>query len=143
LEEQKEDLRGRFGRESPWWVPEAIDERIFEKLYGGLRGFIHEVVDDPKHELRDVIDGRIAELVENLQHDPALVERGEALKEELLADPALRAWTASMWDDLRRSLLAQAGDPGSPLRQRLASAAQAFGERLAADPALQARVDGG
>src|SRR5690606_14181411 len=73
LVEQRESLRERFGRESPWWVPEAIDERIFEKLYNGLRGFVAEVVNDPRHELRDHLDQRLAELVERLQHDATLI----------------------------------------------------------------------
>ncbi len=128
LEQQKEDFRGRFGKESPWWVPESIDDRIFEKLYGGLRGFLAEVVDDPAHAL---------------QHDPAMAARGEEVKEELLAHPALREWTASLWTDVRRGLAELAADPASPLRQRLESAVRSLGERLAADPALQARVDHG
>jgi len=143
LEEQKEDLRGRFGRESPWWVPESIDDRIFDKLHGGLRGFLGEVIADPDHELRGVLDERLAALVDGLQHDPDLIARGEALKEDLLADPALGGWTRSVWADVRRSLVEQAGDPASPLRTRLESAVLAFGDRLATDAGLQARVDGG
>jgi uncharacterized membrane-anchored protein YjiN (DUF445 family) len=143
LVEQKEDLRGRFGRESPWWVPEPVDDRVFERLHGGLRGFLAEVVADTGHELRGHLDRRLAQLVEDLQHDPAMAARGEALKEELLAHPALRTWTGSLWTDLRATLAEQAGDPASPLRQRLEAAVLAFGERLAEDAALQERVDGG
>jgi uncharacterized membrane-anchored protein YjiN (DUF445 family) len=143
LLEQKEDLRGRFGKESPWWVPETIDDRIFDKIHGGLRGFLAEVVADPRHELRAHLDGRLAQLVHDLQHDPALLARGEGLKDELLAHPALRRWTGSLWADVRRTLVEQAEDPESPLRARLEAAVRAFGERLGSDPALQARVDGG
>jgi uncharacterized membrane-anchored protein YjiN (DUF445 family) len=143
LVEEQEQLRGRFGRESPWWVPESIDDRIFEKLHGGLRGFIAEVVANPDHELRDHLDARLADLVVRLQQDPALIARGEELKEELLAHPELRAWTASVWADAKETLARQAADPASPLRQRLESAVDSLGERLAADPALRAKVDGG
>ena len=143
LVEQKEDLRGRFGKESPWWVPESIDDRIFDKLHGGLRGFLAEVVDDPSHELRTELDNRLAKLVQDLQHDPAMQARGEQLKDELLADPAVRTWTAAMWSDVKRTLAEQARDADSPLRRRLESAVTALGERLATDAALQARVDHG
>ena len=143
LVDQKEDLRSRFGKESPWWVPESIDDRIFDKLHGGLRGFLSEVVNDPKHELRTELDNRLAKLVQDLQHDPAMQARGEQLKDELLADSAVKTWTASIWTDIKATLVAQAGDPESPLRTRLESAVTALGERLAADPALQARFDAG
>ena len=143
LVEQKEDLRSRFGRESPWWVPESIDDRIFEKLHGALRGFIVEVVGDPGHELRGQIEVRLRTFIERLQHDPELMERGERLKEELLGNAAIRQWSTSIWADAKATLAEQAADPTSPLRQRLESAIAALGERLAEDHALQAKVDRG
>lgn len=143
LVEEKDQLRSRFGQESPWWVPESIDDRMFEKLHGGLRGFIHEVVDDPRHQLRDHLDARLADLAQRLRDDPALIARGEELKAELLEHPELRAWTASLWADAKEALARQAADPASPLRVRLERAVEGLGERLAADPALQARVDEG
>ena len=143
LVEQHDQLRGRFGQESPWWVPETIDDRIFEKLVGGLRGFIAEVVADPRHELRGHLDDRLAELVQRLQSDPDLIARGEAVKEELLGHPELRAWSASVWADAKATLAAQAADPGSSLRLRLEGAVSSFGERLAVDDGLQAKIDSG
>ena len=96
----------------------------------GLRGFLAEVVDDPKHELRDHLDERLRAFAHDLQHDPELPARGEELKREMLAHPALREWTASMWADAKAALAEQAVDPESTLRLRLASAAASLGERL-------------
>jgi uncharacterized membrane-anchored protein YjiN (DUF445 family) len=141
LLEQKADLRARFARESPWWVPDPLDDRLFEKLYGGLRGFIAEVVADPRHELRDHLDGRLAELIDRLQTDPAFAARAEELKEEVLAHPALRRWTGSLWTDLKAAIVAQTADPDSTLRRGLEAAADGLGERLRTDPALAAKVD--
>src|SRR5690606_15958923 len=64
-------------------------------------------------------------------------------KAELLEHPELRAWTASLWADAKAALARQAADPGSPLRVRLERAIEGLGQRLAADPALQAKVDEG
>ena len=52
LEANRETLRDRFGRESPWWVPEKIDSRIFDKLTTALEAFLREVSNDQHHELR-------------------------------------------------------------------------------------------
>ena len=40
LDEQRTDLRGRLDQESPWWVPEPIDDRIFDKIYNGVTLFL-------------------------------------------------------------------------------------------------------
>ena len=77
MDDHRESLRKRFGKESPWWVPESIDDRIFTKLFDGLRGFLAEVGDSPHHEFRQYLEGRVADLAQRLQTDPDLLARGE------------------------------------------------------------------
>jgi len=141
LEENRGDLRGRFSSESPWWIPEPIDDRIFDKIYRGLATFLQQVIDDPSHELRQHLDKRLADLVERLGSDPALIARGEKLKEEILEHPAVRNWMGSLWGDLKRSLVDQSTDPDSELRRRIEQTALAFGASLNNDPSLRAKVD--
>ena len=141
IEQNREHLRTRFGRESPWWVPDPIDSRIFEKLYNGLHGFLGEVAATPDHELRRYLDERMAVLSERLRTDPELAARGEKLKEEILAHPAVRGWTASLWTELKDTVRQQAADEDSELRRRLADGATHFGRTLAADASLRAKVD--
>ena len=141
LDENRESLRARFGHESPWWVPETIDDRIFTKLFDGLHGFLVEVGDSPHHEFRKYLEERVAVLAERLQNDPELIARGEEVKEQILTHPAVQAWTASLWTDLKALLHRQASDPSSQLRQRIASEVAAVGRRVAADPDLQVKVD--
>ena len=142
LDANRYTLRSRFGRESPWWVPESIDDRIFDKLYVALRGFLTEVSGAPNHEFRRYLDERVADLIVRLQEDPELIARGEKLKEELLDHPAVRRWSASLWVDLKRTLQEQAADPDSELRQRIQTAVASVGASLRSDAELQAKVDG-
>ena len=142
LDEQKDLLRGRFGRESPWWVPEPIDERIFTKLYGGMRGFLVEVSNTDNHDLRHYLDRRLEELIDRLQHDPDYAAKGDAWREELLAHPAVREWIASLWGELKTAVVTQSGDPDSELRRRIESAASQAGATLLEDQALQDKIDG-
>ena len=43
LDARREELRGRFAKQSPWWVPEPIDDRLFDKSFNGLKAFPGEV----------------------------------------------------------------------------------------------------
>jgi uncharacterized membrane-anchored protein YjiN (DUF445 family) len=141
MDDHRESLRQRFGRESPWWVPETIDDRIFTKLFDGLRGFLAEVGETPHHEFRQYLEERIAQLAERLQHDPQLIARGEEIKEQIVNHPAVQRWTESLWTDLKALLQRQADDPSSQLRQRIAIEIQSLGRSVAQDPELQAKVD--
>jgi uncharacterized membrane-anchored protein YjiN (DUF445 family) len=143
LTENRDNLRARFADESPWWLPEAAEDRIFERLLDGARNVLGEVARNPDHELRVDFDARVRRLVDELQTSPAMRARGEELKHELLAQPELRAWVTRVWDDVKAGLRAQAADPDSELRGRLADTVAAFGRRLLDDPVLAARVEDG
>lgn len=141
LREHHADLRERFGREAPWWLPGAVEDRLFDRLLDGARTLIHDVASDPQHQLRRDLDERVERLAEQLQTSPELRARGEALKHDLLTQPQLREWVATMWTDLKEGLRTQADDPDSELRRRLADAIAGLGVRLRDDPALTARID--
>lgn len=141
LEDNRESLRARFGQQSPWWLPMAVEDRIFDRLVEGFTVLLQSVNDDPDHELRAHFDARVADLADRLEHDPAMRARGEQLTHELLEHPQLRAWTASLWSDVKRNLRHQASDPESALRTRLAAVLAAAGERLGADESRQVKAE--
>ena len=43
LDDNRETFRRRLDEESPWWVPEPIDDRIFGKIYAAVDRFIVDV----------------------------------------------------------------------------------------------------
>jgi len=134
-------MRKRLANESPWWVPEPVDDRIFDKIYQAINTFIDDVTADPDHEFRTNLDERISGLTDRLRESPELRERAHELKAELLAHPATREWTAGLWGNIKTSLLLAADDPTSELRVRIHASALNLGESLRSDPALRTKVN--
>jgi uncharacterized membrane-anchored protein YjiN (DUF445 family) len=141
LEDNRITFRQRLETESPWWVPESIDNRIFEKIYAAVHSFIGDVGADPDHEVRHTIDARLRVFATRLRNDPVLLAKGEELKDELLAHPDVREWLASLWGEAKRAMIAAAGDENSELRLRMTSSLGGLGERLSVDEELQHKVD--
>jgi uncharacterized membrane-anchored protein YjiN (DUF445 family) len=141
LDDNRASFRERLETESPWWIPESIDDRIFEKIYSGIHRFVDDVEGHPEHDVRVTIDRRIADFARRLADDPELLAKGEELKAELLAHADVRAWLRSLWGEVKRATLDAAGKPDSELRVRIDHSLQAVGKRLAEDPELQAKVD--
>jgi uncharacterized membrane-anchored protein YjiN (DUF445 family) len=83
LDEHREDLRARFEAKAPWWLPGAVEDRIFERLLDGARAVLDDMVVDHQHDLRRQLDQRIAELADRLQHSPELRARGDELARDL------------------------------------------------------------
>lgn len=142
IDDNRETFRERLAHESPWWVPEPIDDRIFAKIYEAVHRFLGDVGDDPDHELRHSLDARVAAFAARLKTDPELLEKGEQLKIELLEHPEVRAWIETLWLGTKGRLIEMTEDPTSELRYRMVRSYQRFGERLLSEPALRAKVDG-
>jgi uncharacterized membrane-anchored protein YjiN (DUF445 family) len=137
LETHREDLRERFEAEAPRWLPDVVYGRAFDRLHSRLRERLSAMAADPDDEARKQFEDWIAGLPEQLKTSPSMRERGETIKRELLASEGVRDWTSWLWKNAKESLRAQAADPDSPLRRRIAVALAAAGRRLGEDQALQ------
>jgi uncharacterized membrane-anchored protein YjiN (DUF445 family) len=143
LDEHRADLHARFQAKAPWWLPESVEDRIFDRLLEGARAVVDDMANDGSHHMRQQLDARLHRLVHDLQTSPELRERGDRLAAELLEQDELRAWVADMWTDAKERLRTSAGDPDSELRRHIARTIQSAGERMLAEPGLAATVDEG
>ncbi|HEY0520140.1 MAG TPA: DUF445 domain-containing protein [Ilumatobacteraceae bacterium] len=141
LDDNRKTFRERLEHESPWWIPETIDDKLFAKIYGAVHSFLADVAADKDHEVRKSIDARVVAFSDRLRGDPELLAKGEELKTELLAHPDVRAWLGSLWGELKRNTVGALDDPTSELRQRLDRSLTSLGRRLADEAELQAKVD--
>ena len=142
LDENQMVFRERLATESPWWVPEPVDDRVFAKIFTAVARFIEDVGKDRNHELRRQLDERTLELAKKLKESDELRERGEAIKTELLNHPEVRRWSDSLWSRIKLAMLEAAEDPASPFRAQLEQALVQAGQSIEQDPALQAKIDG-
>jgi len=141
LDDNRSTFRARLDQESPWWIPDAIDDRLFTKIYNAVHSFLEDVGSDPDHEVRKSIEVRVVAFAQRLRDDPQLLAKGEELKTELLAHPDVRAWLGSLWAEMKRNTISALDDPASELRQRIDRSVANLGRRLANDDQLQAKVD--
>ncbi len=141
LAENEPLLRERFTHESPWWVPDVIDDRIFSRLLSGVRAIIQGDTIGGSDELRERIDVVVERIIDRLEHDDVWRARAELLRDDLLDHPALRSFIESLWTDLKETLRVQAADNGSVLHRRLTELIISAAERFRQDDALVARAD--
>jgi uncharacterized membrane-anchored protein YjiN (DUF445 family) len=132
------ELHRRLGIHSPWWLPGPVEDRMVERLLLRTQQVLDDMAAHPSHPLRQQLDSGLVKLAEDLQTSEALRARGEALKADLLAQPQIRDFAATVWADLKAQLRLQAAQPGSELRARLTDLIMQTGRRLRDDPELAA-----
>ena len=124
-----------FGRDIP--LDEKAGQWSADKLVRRVSELIGEISRDPQHELRGKFDACLLRFVARLKDDPAFRLKGEQIREQLLAHPALSGYLRELWDDLVDWLQADLTDPDSTIRRRLVRLCLRLGEALARDAAMR------
>jgi uncharacterized membrane-anchored protein YjiN (DUF445 family) len=127
---------------APWWSPVWLDEQVTTKLHAEATAWVADIREDPQHHARLALDDLLQQLAQDLQHDPATIERAERLKQRVLRQPQVAATATSLWNAFRRALLESLAEPESAVKARAVVALTRFGARLVDDEALRTRLDG-
>jgi len=119
----------------------GLDETLANKIISGLDTMIHDMAADPDHPLRAKAEEGLVALAHDLQHDERMRLRVEAVKAEIIDNPAMQRWLDGLWEQARASLLRIARDPDAALTGQLGEALRQLGETLQQDAMLRATIN--
>ena len=119
----------------------GLDETLANKIIDGLDTMIHDMASDPEHPLRAKAEEGLVALAHDLQHDERMRLRVEAVKAEIIDNPAMQRWLDGLWEQARTSLLRIARDPDAALTGQLGDALRQLGETLQQDAMLRATIN--
>jgi uncharacterized membrane-anchored protein YjiN (DUF445 family) len=141
LDENRATFRERVGEESPEWVPDWVDEKVFNRGFAALQSFLADLTLDSGHELRGSFDKQLRTLAERLRTDPEKIAQVERAKGELLDHPQVREWLNTLWLRGKKLVVNGAADPSSDLRRGVERLVVRSGEVLRDDTEIAGRVD--
>jgi uncharacterized membrane-anchored protein YjiN (DUF445 family) len=134
-------IRAQVRAESPWWIPSALDEKIYRKILGAIERLLRGIAADQRHPLRSAFDKALRDFVDRLQNSPEVIAKAETLKEEFLRDASVTRLSDELWETARGAIVAYGteteGDAAGPLEDGIA----AFGTALIGNEALLAELD--
>ncbi|HEX5962092.1 MAG TPA: DUF445 family protein [Gemmatimonadales bacterium] len=140
--ENEELIRERIREESPWWVPELVDDRIHRKVLGGIERTLFEVAADPDHQLRHRFDELLSEWIVQLQESPEVRARAEAIKQQILDPETSGRLAASLWNEVKEALGRQNQPGEGGAIDAVARGLSALARAALEDEALLEKVDG-
>jgi uncharacterized membrane-anchored protein YjiN (DUF445 family) len=135
-------IRDRIREESPWWVPEMVDDRIHRKVLGGIERTLFEVGADPGHPLRRQFDELLSDWMLQLQQSPEVIARAEAIKLQVLDPETSGRLAASIWDELKEALGRQNAPGEGGAIDAIARGLSALARSALEDEALLEKIDG-
>ena len=125
----------------PTWLPGFVDKLVDDKAYREVLAFVASARQDRQHPVRKALDDYLSEVMHDLQYEPAMINRVETLKAEVLDNAKLREFAGDTWAAVKASLTEALQDPASALRVGIRSTLQDVGRRLTTDAALGSRID--
>ena len=119
----------------------GLDERISASVLDGLYKLLAEVLVDPDHPIRHKIEEGLGKLAQDLQDDPETRERVEAMKNDLIENPAVAEWWMGIWERIRRSLIRRARSADTHLGVEMRKGLADIGRALKQDERLQIQIN--
>jgi uncharacterized membrane-anchored protein YjiN (DUF445 family) len=123
------------------WLRLNLDEKAALKLVDLAIAKVSEVRKDRQHELRERFDAYVAGFVRRLKTDPATRARVHALRDEVLANPALGRYIEALWADFRAWLAGDLQRGDSTVRRRITQVVASFAVKLDQDAEVQRWLD--
>lgn len=114
----------------------GLDETVANKLIDGLDNLLIEMRGNPEHPLRLKAEEGLDRLAWSLQHDSAMRDRVEAMKNELIANAAMQRWLDGLWEQARTAMLRIARDPEAAMAGRIGDVLRQIGGTLRDDAHL-------
>lgn len=121
----------------------VVADKVADKLVAGMTGMVNDMAADRDHEMRQRIGAEFERLILRLEDDPALRERVNAFRDQLIEDSDLSRYLRSLWRDLAAWIREDVARDGSSIAARIASIGGEIGLRLAADADMRAWINGG
>jgi uncharacterized membrane-anchored protein YjiN (DUF445 family) len=141
VQENKQLVRDRIDRETPWWVPEQIDEKLTEKIVSSINRTVQDVHNDPDHPMRERFDVALKSFIHRLETDPRAIARAESIKQDFLSDEVMRNLGSTIWEDINAALTRVAEREEGAGLDAITRALVAFGKAVQEDAELMAKVD--
>jgi uncharacterized membrane-anchored protein YjiN (DUF445 family) len=142
LHDNRETIRGNVQRESPWWLPGFVDDKIIVQMLDRIETLLLEMSLDPDHPMRDDFNRWMLRWADDLQHSREYRRWGEQLKKDLLENRDLQDYLYRLWTDLVSGLEDDLGDPESQVRRQLSRLLTGLAEEMEQDEEMQSWVNG-
>jgi uncharacterized membrane-anchored protein YjiN (DUF445 family) len=140
VHDNKELIRVRIAEESPWWVPNVVDDKLYQKIVAGIERTLDDVSANDAHPLRAQFDHALRDFTDKLQNSPETMARAEGMKERLLAHPAVAELSGALLGAVRQSL-SKYTSPDAPSPEPLERALGGIAERALANEQLLQDID--
>jgi len=141
LHDHRDTIRGNVQRESPWWLPGFIDDRILQQMLNRIETLLLQMSLDPDHPVRGDFDRVLERWTVELKTSPALRRAAENFRQAAMSNENLQEYFYRLWMDLVAGIEADIQSPASSIRMQFEQLVSGLADELAGDGEMQVVVN--
>jgi uncharacterized membrane-anchored protein YjiN (DUF445 family) len=141
VHDNRDTIRARVQKESPWWLPGFVDDRILKTMLERIEHQLFEMALDQDHHLRGEFNQWVQKLAHELKSSPEHRRLGDDLKQQLLDNDELQDYLYSLWRELAGNIETDIEKPESVIKQHIGQWLDNVAEELDNDPEMQTWVN--
>lgn len=134
-------VRERIRKETPWWLPVPIDDKVFQRLMAHIETLTVEIVSDDDHPLHLKFIATVEKFAVDLQSSDDVMAKVEAVKLDVLESIIVPDTVSHLWQELKETLLTSTVLDSSTVQETLQEGIARIGEALSRHPELLAQID--
>ncbi len=142
ISENGEMIKEKVKKESYFFVPNFVDNKLAEKITNGLVNYFDEIEKDNNHHIRAEIAAQLYQFAAGLQTEPKWKEEFLQLKNTLLSVEKVEEYAAAIWQSLKATLQKELQSNDSALVSYFHKTMNDLVVNLKTDTALQHNIDG-
>jgi len=141
VHDNRDAIRTKVKKESPWWLPGFVDDRILKKMLERIEHQLFEMALDQDHPLRDQFNLWVQNLAQDLKSNPEHRRLGDEFKQQLFANDELQDYLYGLWRELAKNIESDIEKPESVIKEQVGQWLDGVAEELDGDPDMQAWVN--
>ncbi len=141
LHDHRETIRGNVQKESPWWLPGFVDDRIVKQMLDRIENLLFQMSLDPDHAMRAEFDRMLDGWVEELRSSSSVQDRLDRFKQDVLDNAELQDYLYRIWTDLVAGIERDIASEDSFIAAELHRVLGDFAQNLEKDARMQASID--
>jgi uncharacterized membrane-anchored protein YjiN (DUF445 family) len=140
LHDHRDTIRGNVQKESPWWLPGFIDDRIVRQMLDRIETLLFQMSLDPT-TVRNDFSEVLTRWTTELKSSPQLRRATEQLRHAALENENLQEYLFGLWMDLVAGVETDLQSTDSSIRGQFGHFVSSFADELTGDEEMQAVVN--
>jgi uncharacterized membrane-anchored protein YjiN (DUF445 family) len=141
VHDNRDAIREKVQKESPWWLPGFVDDRILQQMLERIEHQLFEMALDQDHPLRERFNQWIQRFAHELKNSPEHRRLGDEFKQQMLENDELQDYLYGLWRELAANIENDIEKPESEIRRHVGDWLGSVAQELDGDPEMQAWVN--